>query len=81
VLQEWNAGKIPYYALPPTDEASSEPIEAAIVKSWGAEFDMEKLLEENNAEAVASLPSVKSGAFVPMVSLVSHRRVMMKHSH
>lgn len=68
VLQEWNAGKIPYYALPPAEAAaSSESSEAAIVSSWGAEFDMDKLLEENQSEAVAALPSVKSGAFVPMV--------------
>jgi nuclear GTP-binding protein len=71
VLQEWNAGKIPYYALPPADVTPSvdkKHTRTDVVGTWGAEFDIDALLEENNAEAVSSLPSVKSSAFVPMES-------------
>ena len=66
VLQEWNAGRIPYYALPPAETAADKHASAAIVSAWGAELDIDRLLEESNQEAVAALKSVKSAAFVPM---------------
>lgn len=45
VLKDWNAGKIPYYTPPPvTQKRKAE--DAAIVASFGTEFDVDKYDEQ-----------------------------------
>ena len=39
VLQDWNAGKIPFFTVPPAREVHAEEEgSAAIMPSWGKEF-------------------------------------------
>ena len=38
VLTDWNDGRIPYYTEPPQRQAAA-PEDAAIVSSWGSDFD------------------------------------------
>jgi len=40
-LQDWNGGRIPYYTLPPADLPDVH-VGAAIVQSWGKEFNVEQ---------------------------------------
>ena len=43
VLQDWNAGKIPFFTLPPAREVHAEEEGSeAIVPSWGAEFGFDE---------------------------------------
>ena len=49
VLQDWNEGKIPFYTLPPV---SNDVTESNVVSSWGAEFDINALLDEANNQTV-----------------------------
>eukprot|EP01102_Stenamoeba_stenopodia_P018133 TRINITY_DN6611_c0_g2_i1.p1 TRINITY_DN6611_c0_g2~~TRINITY_DN6611_c0_g2_i1.p1 ORF type:complete len:510 (-),score=190.29 TRINITY_DN6611_c0_g2_i1:40-1464(-) len=41
VLQDWNGGRIPYYTLPPADSQEVH-VGAAVVQSWGQEFNLEQ---------------------------------------
>jgi nuclear GTP-binding protein len=38
VLTDWNDGRIPYYTEPPQRQAAARE-DAAIVSSWGSDFD------------------------------------------
>jgi nuclear GTP-binding protein len=49
VLQDWNAGKIPFYTLPPETQDVQE---SAVVSSWGSEFDINALLDSANDNIV-----------------------------
>lgn len=41
VLVEWNAGKVPFYTLPPAGTAARDgEMNAAVVSSWGPDFDL-----------------------------------------
>ena len=57
VLQDWNAGKIPYYTLPPSDSSTSTT--AVIVPSFAPEFDLEQIEE---MELTSVLPFASSFA-------------------
>ena len=43
ILQDWCAGKIPYYSEPPKEEAQRG--RAEVVSTWSKEFDMDALLK------------------------------------
>ena len=43
ILGDWNAGKIPFYTLPPPVPISAEGEAAMIVSSWAPEFDIEAI--------------------------------------
>ena len=43
ILQDWCAGKIPYFTEPPREEAPRG--QAEVVSTWSKEFDMEALLK------------------------------------
>eukprot|EP01083_Nonionella_stella_P040384 109632_1 len=54
VLRDWNSGRIAYYCAPPATDAESARVGAAtVVGAWGAEFDVDALLEANAAEVRA----------------------------
>ncbi|CAK9111294.1 Guanine nucleotide-binding protein-like 3 homolog (Nucleostemin-1) [Durusdinium trenchii] len=60
VLQDWNAGRIPYYVLPPKPDAVEQKAirgNAKIVSAWSKEFDLEALLSKNQDDLVEKLPS------------------------
>ncbi|KAK1860026.1 hypothetical protein I4F81_002618 [Pyropia yezoensis] len=41
VLVEWNAGKVPFYTLPPAGAAARDGgMKAAVVAAWGPDFDL-----------------------------------------
>ncbi|GAB0495370.1 hypothetical protein MMPV_006670 [Pyropia vietnamensis] len=41
VLVEWNAGKVPFYTMPPTGTLARDgKVNAAVVSSWGPDFDL-----------------------------------------
>ncbi|CEM21124.1 unnamed protein product [Vitrella brassicaformis CCMP3155] len=49
VLTEWVSGKIRYYTMPP-HEQPSEHEHAEIVSSWGADFNIDAIFAQNDAE-------------------------------
>lgn len=50
VLQDWNAGKIPFYTLPPKGPRRAH-LSAAVVQNWGSDFDVNDLVKrEENAD-------------------------------
>jgi len=50
VLQDWNAGKVPFFTTPPEDEvAEAEADSARIVSGWSAEFDLDTLMADADA--------------------------------
>lgn len=53
VLMDWNSGKIPFYTLPPAGPQAAQ-LSAAVVNSWGQEFDIEKVVAMEGEE-MASL--------------------------
>ena len=54
VLQEWNAGKIPYYATPPVAAVDTHA-SSAIVTNWAQALDVDKLFEASNHEVTFSI--------------------------
>eukprot|EP00455_Lapot_gusevi_P020310 TRINITY_DN2157_c0_g1_i3.p1 TRINITY_DN2157_c0_g1~~TRINITY_DN2157_c0_g1_i3.p1 ORF type:complete len:545 (+),score=127.94 TRINITY_DN2157_c0_g1_i3:66-1637(+) len=66
VLQDWNNGKIPFYTRPPHVAAPTET--AQVVSAFSEEFDVDQLLEESNAQAIASMPIETSESFMAMTS-------------
>jgi hypothetical protein len=42
VLQDWNSGVIPYYTLPPAEDANAAYEDAAVVSGWAQEFDADR---------------------------------------
>lgn len=68
VLKDWSQGKIPYFTSPP-EIKKDEHASAAIVNTWGKTFDIDKLIEQSNQEAVTALKSAKKAQkFVEMRS-------------
>ncbi|KAJ3112355.1 Guanine nucleotide-binding protein-like 3 [Phlyctochytrium bullatum] len=57
VIIDWNAGKIPYYTIPPKDE--SHNISAEVVSSWGAEFKLSDVIQVETV-MLEKLPSGRS---------------------
>ncbi|KAM7501563.1 hypothetical protein LguiB_000467 [Lonicera macranthoides] len=56
VLHDWNAGKIPYYTMPPTRNEGG-PLEAAIVTELGKEFNVDEVYGKESS-FIGSLKSV-----------------------
>eukprot|EP01104_Vermistella_antarctica_P009166 TRINITY_DN2336_c0_g1_i1.p1 TRINITY_DN2336_c0_g1~~TRINITY_DN2336_c0_g1_i1.p1 ORF type:complete len:638 (+),score=208.18 TRINITY_DN2336_c0_g1_i1:124-2037(+) len=72
VLQDWNAGKIPFYTLPPREQHHVTS-EDAVVSNWGADFDVNAATfgsEDAMLECLPSLTDTTSAArsYVPMVN-------------
>lgn len=42
VMQDWNAGKIPFYTLPPDNKAI---VESTIVQQWSKEFNLDEVMK------------------------------------
>ncbi|XP_004363980.2 Gnl3l protein [Capsaspora owczarzaki ATCC 30864] len=65
ILQDWNSGRIPYYTLPPAEDASIH-LKTEIVSTWGKEFDMQSL-EKDQSTILAGLRTEREqGLFIPM---------------
>jgi nuclear GTP-binding protein len=52
ILQDWNAGRISFYTVPPESTSMPTHVRATIVDGFGAAFDMKALLEDD-AEVLA----------------------------
>eukprot|EP01043_Picozoa_sp_COSAG02_P033461 COSAG02_NODE_2285_length_9220_cov_87.964368_4_plen_486_part_00 len=50
VLEDWNSGRIPYYTVPDPEEVTGEHIESEIVTEWSSSFDIDALVEREEAE-------------------------------
>lgn len=47
VLKDWNAGKVPFYSMPPAEELNEHKMnDAQIVQAFGPELDLAKLDDE-----------------------------------
>jgi len=46
VLQDWNAGKIPFYTIPP--KVNNVHIASEIVSEWGKQFDINTIIDSEN---------------------------------
>ncbi|KAI8816985.1 P-loop containing nucleoside triphosphate hydrolase protein [Fimicolochytrium jonesii] len=61
VLQDWNAGRIPFYAAPPKSDDSTTPSSsnatAATLKEWTREFGLTAFLKTEDAQLQADLKS------------------------
>lgn len=53
VLKDWNSGKIPFYTVPAAVTPSLR--EAAVVSSWGKEFDLDSVMTKEKS-SFAALP-------------------------
>ncbi|ORY47666.1 P-loop containing nucleoside triphosphate hydrolase protein, partial [Rhizoclosmatium globosum] len=50
VLQDWNAGRVPFYTLPPsTGVAVTSHVSSSLVTSWSKEFEMPEIVEVEEA--------------------------------
>eukprot|EP00299_Pterocystis_sp_00344_P012724 c6146_g1_i1.p1 GENE.c6146_g1_i1~~c6146_g1_i1.p1 ORF type:complete len:515 (-),score=154.41 c6146_g1_i1:170-1714(-) len=65
VLMDWNAGKIPFYTLPPLQTSPEVEAETVIVSEWAKEFDIASLLQDE-ARDLSQLPVGPASAFVQM---------------
>jgi nuclear GTP-binding protein len=76
VLQDWNSGRIPYYTTPPK-RGNLEHEEAAIVATWAAEFDADKVFADEQSAVIAHLPSLADAKGVGYVEATSAGAVSM----
>jgi len=65
VLQDWNAGKIPYCTNPPAVQASSFD-ESSVVAAWGQEFNLDSVQQ---VEVIDQASVALDEAFMAMESL------------
>jgi len=56
VLQDWNGGKISFYTTPPT--VKNVHVSSAIVSTWGKEFDLDDLIEQEKDSVLNKMPSM-----------------------
>jgi nuclear GTP-binding protein len=42
VMQDWNAGKIPFYTMPPENKSI---IESSVVQQWSKEFNLDEVFK------------------------------------
>ncbi|KAJ3391384.1 Guanine nucleotide-binding protein-like 3 [Entophlyctis sp. JEL0112] len=74
ILQDWNAGRVPFYTLPPAETAeNTHHVSSAIVTSWSKEFELPQVVDVEGDElaracatrdALGRMYLVKSGAVV-----------------
>lgn len=67
VLQDWNDGRIPYYTLPTKRDTEVEG-SAAVVSSWGAEFDADEVFAAEQNAVIEGLPSLADADFFQTAS-------------
>ncbi|CAG8519558.1 12745_t:CDS:2 [Ambispora gerdemannii] len=65
ILQDWNFGKIPFYTKPPI-ESKKISDDSTIVSSWGKEFNVDELINEDKTilEAMKNKGEFGSSALV-----------------
>jgi nuclear GTP-binding protein len=78
VIKDWNRGKIPYYSVPPKNDANTMAMDTAaassaggdakIVTQFSEEFDVTKILEAHDKELMEGLEDVDEMDFVQMNS-------------
>lgn len=56
LLQDWNAGKIPFYTLPKVSEDVSAAETKEVVSKWSEEFDIDALLHNHKSVVVEGKP-------------------------
>lgn len=64
ILQDWTSGRIPFFTVPPVKK--NVHVSAQIVPSWGKEFDLENLLQQEQS-IISSLPSMTDVDTLEMV--------------
>ncbi|KAJ1570120.1 Guanine nucleotide-binding protein-like 3 [Nowakowskiella sp. JEL0078] len=56
VLQDWNAGRIPYYCMPPADgPAVNTHVSSEVVKMWSKEFNLSSVIKSESQMLVKSV--------------------------
>ena len=72
VLQDWNNGGISYYTVPPAEAKGYNPyVTAAVVSTFGKEFDIDALLAEADNSSVMVLPSIDSVPANDLVEIIN----------
>ncbi|KAI8618275.1 P-loop containing nucleoside triphosphate hydrolase protein [Chytriomyces sp. MP71] len=73
VLQDWNAGRVPFYTLPPdSGVAVTTHVESSIVTKWAKEFQMPEIVAVED-ELIASVKTRDSmGRMLAMKSNEAH---------
>jgi nuclear GTP-binding protein len=67
VLNDWNAGKISYYTVPPDAVDLPAHVGASIVSEWGKEFDIEAATrDEEETLGDSTMADVDDGAPAPL---------------
>ncbi len=57
LLQDWNAGKVPFYTVPKVSEDTSATETKEIVSKWSEEFDIDALLNNHKTVVVEGKPN------------------------
>eukprot|EP00899_Mesostigma_viride_P011753 jgi/Mesvir1/20579/Mv14820-RA.1 len=65
ILHDWNAGRIPYYTLPPKRQSVVEG-SAAIVAAWGKDFDVDEVYKNEQKAVIANLGALEPEDFTEM---------------
>ncbi|KAJ3235418.1 Guanine nucleotide-binding protein-like 3 [Chytriomyces hyalinus] len=74
VLQDWNAGRVPFYTLPPvsTGVAVTTHVESSVVQAWSAEFSMPEIINIEEEELIRGTAARDTmGCMVAMSNTVS----------
>eukprot|EP00698_Gefionella_okellyi_P013129 TRINITY_DN357_c0_g1_i1.p1 TRINITY_DN357_c0_g1~~TRINITY_DN357_c0_g1_i1.p1 ORF type:complete len:516 (+),score=137.18 TRINITY_DN357_c0_g1_i1:27-1574(+) len=74
VLKHWNEGKIPFFTLPPATKPSAVHVGAAVVSSYGREFNMDEVANAEQSQVLTSLQPHAHG-FMAMESSEMHNDV------
>jgi nuclear GTP-binding protein len=77
VLQDWNDGRIPFFTRPP-QRGNQEHEEAAVVASWAADFDADKVFANEASAVIAQLPSMEDAAGVGFFEAASAGQVAVQ---
>ncbi|KAJ3241552.1 Guanine nucleotide-binding protein-like 3 [Chytriomyces hyalinus] len=74
VLQDWNAGRVPFYTLPPlsTGVAVTTHVVSSVVHAWSAEFSMPEIINIEEEELIRGTSTRDTmGNMVAMSSLLA----------
>lgn len=77
MLQDWNDGRIPFFTRPP-QRGNQEHEEAAVVASWAADFDADKVFANEASAVIAQLPSMEDAAGVGFFEAASAGQVAVQ---
>ncbi|KAJ1544235.1 Guanine nucleotide-binding protein-like 3 [Nowakowskiella sp. JEL0078] len=65
VLQDWNAGRIPYYSIPPiSGPAVDTHVSSEVVQAWSQEFNLSSVVSSENQMLVDSVGVERKGKMV-----------------